>query len=149
MIPGVVSELPPTPPGHGISAAAAAALSARISGFELVKVNQTTTRVVRGGSRPLCQAIPFTAQRVFVRWTHARAGQALKFDVRAPGHRTRTRTLQLVRTGSGRRTVELTPRGEGLTDEAFPGGRYTFTLRLGARRLDRTTLTLTNAVKAC
>jgi hypothetical protein len=148
-MPGVVSDLPPVPPVPAVVLSPAAPLSARVWGFELVKVNQTTTRVARGGSRPLCQAIPFTAQRVLVRWAHARAGQGLKLDVRAPGHRTRTRTLALVRAGSGRRTVELTPRGEGLTDEAFPGGRYTFTLRLGARRLDRTSLTLTNAVRAC
>ncbi len=141
----VLSDVPPTP----IRAQASAALKARVHVFELLKVNQTTTRVPRGGSRPLCQAIPFTAQRVFVRWTGARAGRSLALDVRAPGHATRTRTVKLRRSGAGRATVELTPRSEGLRDEAFPQGRYTFTLRVGTRRLDRTTLTLTGGVKTC
>lgn len=142
----MVAELPPSPPHR---AAATAALSARVRGFELLKVNQTVTSVARGGSRPLCQAIPFTAIRVRLRWAHARRGAALKLDVRAPGHATRTRTVRIAGAGTGTRTVELTARGEGVTDEAFPGGRYVFTLRSGARRLDRTTLTLSAAVKAC
>jgi hypothetical protein len=141
----VLSDVPSSP----IRAQASAALAARVHGFELLKVNQTTTRVARGGSRPLCQAIPFTAQRVFVRWTGARAGRTLALDVRAPGHAMRTRAVKLRRPGTGRATVELTPRGEGLKDEAFPPGRYTFTLRTGVRRLDRTTLTLTSDVKIC
>lgn len=141
----VLSDQPPTP----LHATASAALHARVHGFELLKVNQTTTRVARGGSRPLCQAIPFTAQRVFVRWSGAASGRALLLDVRAPRHATRTKTLRFKRGGTGRRTVELTPRGEGLRDEAFPEGRYVFTLRAGARRLDRTTLTLTNDVRTC
>jgi hypothetical protein len=141
----VLSDVPPVP----LRAQASAALRARVLGFELLKVNQTTTRVTRGGARPLCQAIPFTAQRVFVRWTGATSGRALLLDVHAPGHTTRTRTLRFARGGTGRRTVELTPRGEGLRDEAFPEGRYVFTVRAGARRLDRTTLTLTNEVSAC
>ncbi len=141
----MLSDVPPAP----IRAQATAALTARVHGFELVKVNQTVTRVARGGSRPLCQAIPFTAQRVRVRWTGARAGRTLALDVRPPGHATRTRAVKVVRSGSGRATVELTPRTEGLRDEAFPQGRYTFTVRAGARRLDRTTLTLTGDVTTC
>lgn len=124
-------------------------LVARISSFELLQVNQETVRVARGGSRPLCQAIPFTATRVRLRWSRARRGQSLKLDVRAPGHATRTRTVRIAAAGRGTRTVELTPRAEGLRDEAFPEGRYVFTLRSGARRLDRTTLTLASGVKAC
>lgn len=114
-----------------------------MTGFELLKVNQTTTRVERGGARPLCQAIPFTATRVRLRWTGARAGASMSLDVRPPGHGTRTRSFRLARAGGGSRVIELTPRGEGLRDEAFPQGRYTFTLRAGQRRLDRTTLRLT------
>lgn len=120
-----------------------------MSGFELLKVNQTTTRVTRGGSRSLCQAIPFTATRVLVRWSGARAGARFQLDVRAPGHATRTRVVSVARAGTGGRTVELTPGGEGLKDEAFPEGTYTFTVRAGTRRLDRTTFTLTNRTGTC
>lgn len=123
---------------------------AHVTGFELLKVNQTTTRVARGGSRELCQAIPFTATRVRVRWTGARAGASLALDVRPPGHSTRTRTFRVTRAGAGSRVIELTPRTEGLRDEAFPQGRYTFTLRTGQRRLDRTTLRLSApTTRAC
>lgn len=152
MMCGVLAgpPLPPFPPLPVASVRAAApALGARIAGFELLKVNQTTASVTRGGTRPLCQAIPFTAMRVKLRWTHARRGRSLALDVRAPGHATRTRAIPLTRSGAGGRTVELTPRGEGLTDEAFREGRYTFTLRAATRRLDRTTLTLSAAVRAC
>lgn len=141
---------PPTPPAAVVRAAAGtAALGAHIGGFELLKVNQTTTRVGRGGSRPLCQAIPFTALRVRIAWAHARPGQRLSLDVRAPGHATVTRTLRLASAGSGRSVQELTPGPLGLRDAAFPQGRYRFTLRVGPRRLDRTTLTLTGGVRAC
>ncbi|WP_354700732.1 hypothetical protein [Paraconexibacter sp. AEG42_29] len=145
-------DLPPPPPPAAVAsprAAVARPVSGRIRGFELLKVNQTTTQVARGGSRPLCQAIPFTATRVKLRWTSARRAQVLRLDVRAPGHATRTRTVRVDRAGAGVRVVELTPRGEGLDDEAFPQGRYVFTLRAGTRRLDRTSFVLSGAVRTC
>lgn len=153
MMRAVVADVMPPPPAPPVATARAAvgtgALTARIGGFELLKVNQTTTRVGRGGSRPLCQAIPFTALRVRVAWAHARPGQRLGLDVRAPGHATVTRTVRLGSAGSGRSVQELTPGRLGLRDAAFGEGRYRFTLRVGARRLDRTTLTLTGGVRAC
>jgi hypothetical protein len=129
MMAGVPADLPP--------------VTAHISGFSLLKVNQTTAAVARGGSRALCQAIPFTAMRVRVRWTHARRGQRLVLDVTPPGHAVRSRAFRVAAAGAGARTIELTPRGEGLRGDAFAEGRYRFTVRLGQRRLDRTSLRLT------
>ncbi|UTI65703.1 hypothetical protein NBH00_05690 [Paraconexibacter antarcticus] len=116
---------------------------ARVSAFDLLKVNQTVLRVGRGGHGPLCQAIPVTAVRVRLRWAGLRPGRVVRLTVVPPGHAARTRAVRVRARDAGRRTVELTASALGLRDAAFAEGRYAFTLRTGGRRVDRTTLTLT------
>ena len=123
---------------------------ARVSAFDLLKVNQTVLRVARGGRGPLCQAIPVTAVRVRLRWTGLRPGRAVRLTVVPPGHPARSRTVRVRAQDAGHRTVELTATALGLRADAFTEGRYAFTLRTSGRRVDRTSFTLTPpATRSC
>jgi hypothetical protein len=68
----------------------------------------------------------------------------VRLRLRVPGHRTRTRRLQLER-GRGRLSPAFTPRGLRLRDEAFPEGRYV--VRVGAG--PRATLVLGGGATTC
>lgn len=121
-------------------AVAAAAVAVSIPGFQLEQVNSEVSNLRPGGSHPLCQAIPITVVRATVR--HRRGPATVRAAFTAPGHRSRTRTVQL-RGSRGTRVLHYTPRTLGLRDEAFVEGRYTLTLRRGDRRLARASFTLT------
>lgn len=120
--------------------ATAAALAVSVTSFQLEQINSETTTVRPGGSRPLCQAIPFTVVRPRLR--HRGGAATVRVSFSAPGHAARTRSVRLP-ARAGTTTLHYTPQTLGLRDDAFTEGRYTLTVRRGDRRLARASFTLT------
>jgi hypothetical protein len=120
----------------------------KVTGFDLLQVNQEVVHVKPGGSHPLCQAIPITAIRVRVSWSHARKGASLRVSLAVPGNGSRGRTIHPP-AGTGSRKIEFTPVTEHLPAGAFPGGTYSAALRAGDRTLSRATVALTQETTTC
>lgn len=133
-------------------AQARAPLQVGVARFDLLQVNQVVRHVRPGGSHPLCQAIPITAIRVQVKWSGAHLGAhgfpVVKVWLKPPGHTAHSRTITLAGT-SDTEPVEFTPRSEHLQNDAFVGGRYKTTIKMGGKTRATTSLTLTQATKTC
>jgi hypothetical protein len=131
-----------------LPAAAGTTAGGKVTGFDLLQVNQEVIHVKPSGSHPLCQAIPITAIRVHTSWSQVRKGSNLRLVFAIPGHGKHTRWIKAP-ASSGRKRVEFTPVTEKLASSAFPGGTYRATLRAGERSLSSATVKLTQATTTC